>query len=284
MPAMIEVEGLLKRFGQTAAVNDVSFDVAEGELFGLLGPNGAGKTTTVRMLTGLVRPTSGRASVAGCDVVHGRQAMLREIGVVFELPALYPRLSVEENLHLARALHGAPRTNVEDAIGRLGLEPYRQRQVRSLSKGWRQRTMVARALVSRPKVLFLDEPTSGLDPNAARLLHDVLRSLRQEGVTMLLTTHDMVEAAQLCDRVGILSQGKLVALDTPADLIAAQQGRRVRIRWWEGGSLREAAVPLDDAGAPELLLRVLSQHQVLQIETTGTLDDVYRRLTSGEEA
>ncbi len=284
MTATIEVRELSKSFGSMQAVKGISFTVAEGEMFGLLGPNGAGKTTTVRMLTGLVRPASGSAKVAGFDVQAERQQMLREIGVVFELPALYPRLSVEENLGFALALRGGRRASLEDAIARLGLEEYRHRPVRLLSKGWRQRTMIARALLSHPQVLFLDEPTSGLDPNAVQHLHDVLRSLRAEGVTMLLTTHDMVEAAELCDRVGILSHGELVALDTPARLIEGQQGREVRITWWEDGSLHEAAVPLADAEAPVLLGRVLGQHRVLQIETTGTLDDVYRRLTGGEEA
>lgn len=284
MTAAIESEELRKRFGQSTAVNCVSFTVAESELFGLLGPNGAGKTTMVRMLTGLVQPTSGRARVAGFDVQRQRQHMLREIGVVFELPALYPRLSVEENLSFALALRGAPRASLEDAIARLGLGSYRSRPVRSLSKGWRQRTMIARALLGHPKVLFLDEPTSGLDPSAVQHLHDVLRSLKADGVTVMLTTHDMVEAAELCDRVGILSRGDLVALDTPARLIEAQQGREVRITWWEDGGLRVAAVPLAQPSASLLLGRAFAQHKVLQVETTGTLDDVYRRLTGGQEA
>lgn len=284
MTPMIEVQGLSKQFGSARAVAGISFAVSEGEVFGLLGPNGAGKTTTMRMLTGLLRPTSGTAAVAGFDVERRRREMLSRIGVVFELPALYPRLSVEENLRLALSLRGAPHADLKDAIDRLGLQEYRHRQVRSLSKGWRQRTMLARAMLSHPKVLFLDEPTSGLDPNAVAHLHDVLRTLRAEGVTMFLTTHDMVEAAELCDRVGILSRGELVALDAPAALIERLQGRSVRLTWWEEGSLHQAAVPLSDSSTPAFLQRVLSQHRVLQIETTGTLDEVYRRLTGGQEA
>ncbi len=284
MTPMIEVEALRKRFGRSDAVAGISFSVAQGEVFGLLGPNGAGKTTTVRMLTGLLQPTSGRAAVAGCDVQRQRRAMLSRVGVVFELPALYPRLSVEENLALACALRGAPRQDLDDAVARLGLQDVRRRGVQALSKGWRQRAMIARALLGHPRVLFLDEPTSGLDPNAAAELHDVLRRLKAEGVTLLLTTHDMVEAAELCDRVGILSHGELAALGAPAALVDGLQGRQVRLVWWGDGGLREATVPLADPATPAFVQQVLSQHRVLQMETTGTLDEVYRRLTAEEGA
>ncbi len=282
--SMIEVAGLRKEFGRATAVAGISFAVSEGEVFGLLGPNGAGKTTTVRMLTGLLQPTSGSATVAGCDVRRQRQRMLSSIGVVFELPALYPRLSVEENLRLSGSLRGLSRGDVLAAMERLGLTEQRRRPVRSLSKGWRQRTMIARAMLGQPKVLFLDEPTSGLDPNATAFLHDLLRSLRDEGVTIFLTTHDMVEAAELCDRVGILSRGELVALDAPAALVERLQGRSIRLTWWEAGSLREASIPLADPSTPAFLEEVLAQRRILQIETTGTLDDVYRNVTGGQEA
>ena len=282
--SMIEVAGLRKEFGRATAVAGISFAVSEGEVFGLLGPNGAGKTTTVRMLTGLLQPTSGSATVAGCDVRRQRQRMLSSIGVLFELPALYPRLSVEENLRLSGSLRGLSRGDVLAAMERLGLTEQRRRPVRSLSKGWRQRTMIARAMLGQPKVLFLDEPTSGLDPNATAFLHDLLRSLRDEGVTIFLTTHDMVEAAELCDRVGILSRGELVALDAPAALVERLQGRSIRLTWWEAGSLREASIPLADPSTPAFLEEVLAQRRILQIETTGTLDDVYRNVTGGQEA
>ena len=283
MAAGVEVQGLERRFGDKAAVRGVSFSVAAGEVFGLLGPNGAGKTTTVRMLTGLLLPSAGRASVAGHDIVRERAAMLRAIGVVFELPALYPRLTVRENLALALALRAGARAEVDDVAARLGLTPQLGRPVGTLSKGWRQRAMIARALLGHPQVLFLDEPTSGLDPNAARDLHDALRALRAEGVTMLLTTHDMVEAADLCDRVGILSEGRLVALDTPAALVERLQGRSVRLRWWEEGELREGSLPLRDPGTPAQVGALLAGHRVLDIETTGSLEDVYRSLTGGRE-
>ncbi len=284
MTPMIEAEGLSKRFGGRTAVSGISFTVAEGEVFGLLGPNGAGKTTTVRMLTGLIRPTSGSAAVAGCDVQRRRRAMLAQVGVVFELPALYPRLSVEENLAFARALRGATQRDLEEAVARLGLGDVRRRQARTLSKGWRQRAMIARALLGRPRVLFLDEPTSGLDPNAAAELRDLLRSLRAEGVTLLLTTHDMVEAADLCDRVGILNRGELVALGAPAALVDGLQGRQVRLTFWGEGKLQEATVPLADPSTPGFVQEVLAHHRVLRMETTGTLDEVYRRLTAEGEA
>jgi ABC-2 type transport system ATP-binding protein len=279
----VEAQGLSRRFGTADAVRDLTFSVGEGELFGLLGPNGAGKTTTLKMLTGLLRPTAGSARVAGLDVVRERRRMLAAIGVVFELPALYPRLTVRENLGLAQSLRRAARADLDAAVARLGLVEHLGRPVATLSKGWRQRTMIAKALIGRPRVLFLDEPTSGLDPNAAADLHAVLRELRSEGVTMILTTHDMVEAADLCDRVGIVRAGRLVAMDTPAALVERLQGRSVRLRWWDDGALREANLPLADSSTPSRLSEVLSRHRVLDVETTGSLDDVYRRLTGGKE-
>ncbi len=284
MMGMIDAAHLAKRIGPDALVQDLSFSVAAGEVFGLLGANGAGKTTTVRMLAGLLRPTSGTATIAGHDVVRERRAVVRSAGVVFELPALYPRLTVEENLRMAAALRGLPRLHISAALEQFDLQQYRHRAVRGLSKGWRQRTMLARALLGRPPVLFLDEPTSGLDPHAAAAVYDTLRALRHAGVAILLTTHDMVEAATLCDRVGILDRGTLVALDAPAALIDRLPHRTVRIHWWESGVLRQGEARLGDPGTMEFIQQIVAQHRVLQIETTGTLDDVYRRFTRRQEA
>ncbi len=280
---MIDVKHLSKTLGTTTIVNDLSFSVAQREVFGLLGPNGAGKTTTVRMLTGLLRPTSGTVTIAGYDIVQQRRQAVQTIGVVFELPALYPQLTVEENLHFAAAIRGGERAHVLHIIEQFGLQAYRRHEVRTLSKGWRQRTMLARALLASPRVLFLDEPTSGLDPHAAATLHQTLGAVRDAGVTILMTTHDMVEAATLCHRVGILNRGVLVALDVPSALVDRLPNRMVRVTWWESGQLRRASVSLSDPNTPAFLHNVLAHHRVLEMETTGTLDEVYRQLTTGQE-
>ena len=204
----LAVENLTKRFGERTAFADVSFTVEYGEVFGFLGPNGAGKTTTVRTLGALIAPTSGAASVAGLPLVPANDVAIRSrIAVMPESPGLYLRLSVAENLAYFAGLYELSdrRARIDRALKAVGLEQRAGDLCRSLSKGLRQRVGLARALLSDPKVLFLDEPTSGLDPVASREVHDLIDTLRRQGVTIFLTTHRLAEAEHLCDRVGILS-------------------------------------------------------------------------------
>lgn len=279
---MIEVDQVSKAYANRRVVDQVSFTVSPGEIFGLLGPNGAGKTTTMGCLTGLLRPDSGRIRVAGYDVVRQRSQMVQRIGVAFELPALYPRLTVEENLRFLGALHGAGVDEVTTVMTRWGLTERRRQSVHALSKGWKQRTMLARAFLGRPRVVFLDEPTSGLDPNAVAEIHQILRSHQSEGMTLVLTTHDMTEAAQLCDRVGIMAQGHLLAIDPPAVLVGRLQDQTVQVTWWNQGTLCTQALPLADPSTPDTLSRLLRDGTVVEIHSTGSLNTVYRRLTGGD--
>ena len=214
----IEVEHLAKHYGEVRAVDDISFTAREGEIFGLLGHNGAGKTTTIRMLTGRARPTSGSARVAGHDVVHERERMKPLINLVFEDQNLYLRLSGRENLQLFAELYGVPRARVDELLEAVGLVEAAKRKVKTYSSGMKQRLLVARALVNRPRVLFLDEPTRGLDPTSAREVRDMVREQARTGTTVFLTTHYMEEADELCDRVAFLASGRIVALDTPREL------------------------------------------------------------------
>jgi ABC-2 type transport system ATP-binding protein len=216
----IQVESLLRDFNGLRALDGISFSVEIGEIFGFLGPNGAGKTTTIRILTGQLRPTSGRAWVMGCDVVTERAALKPQIGVVFEHQNLYQRLSARDNLNFTANLYGVPRTRVDEALEQVGLRERANDNLKKYSNGMKQRLMVARALLHRPQVLFLDEPTLGLDPNVAREIRAIITSLAKQGITVFLTTHYMEEADQLCDRVAILDHGKVVALDTPKILKA----------------------------------------------------------------
>ena len=203
-PALV-VSHLTKRFGDRSAFEDVSFEVARGEVFGFLGPNGAGKTTTVRTLGTLIAPTSGSAVVAGIPLSAATGAEIRQlISVMPENPGLYVRLTVQENLELFAGLYSLPSPAARDLCGRL-------------SKGLRQRVGLARALLSDPVVMFLDEPTSGLDPVASRDVHDLIASLRERGVTVFLTTHRLEEAERLCDRVAILNT-RLLAVGPPEQL------------------------------------------------------------------
>jgi ABC-2 type transport system ATP-binding protein len=219
----IQVEGLTKRFDDFTAVDDVSFVVRTGELFGLLGPNGAGKTTTINMLSTLLEPTSGRARVAGHDVLGSKDDVRRSIGVVFQEQALDSKLTGRENLTFHAMMYGLGREDRErriaDVLGLVELEEKSGVLVENYSGGMKRRLEIARGLIHRPQVLFLDEPTLGLDAQTRRHIWDYIKKLNTEhSVTIILTTHYMEEADFLCERVAIMDKGRFVALDTPERL------------------------------------------------------------------
>ena len=223
----IAVNGLTKYYGDLLAVDHVNFDVRKGEIFGFLGPNGAGKTTTVRILTGVIQADAGTALIKGFRA--GSLKAKQIAGVVPEMANAYLDLSGWDNLMLMAELYGVPSTEAKDRSERLlqplGLLERKDSLVRTYSKGMKQRLILCMALVSDPEVLFLDEPTSGLDVQSARLIKDLLRSLNAGGKTIFLTTHDMDEANQFCDRVAIINEGKMVAIDAPERLRMATSGR-----------------------------------------------------------
>ena len=222
MSVSIDVQGLTRRFGALTAVDRVSFQVEEGELFGFLGPNGAGKTTTVRMLTGVLEPTEGTALVQGHDIRTEALLSRAHLATVPEEANVYLDLSVWRNVMLMAELHGVPRQERVREGGRLldalGLGDRRKHKARTLSKGLRQRLMLCAALVTRPETLFLDEPTSGLDVQSTRLIRQIVRDLNRDGLTVFLTTHNMDEAEAMCSRIAIIHQGRLAAIDTPGRL------------------------------------------------------------------
>jgi ABC-2 type transport system ATP-binding protein len=222
--AAIEIDHLVKRFphGDQNAVDDISLRVRSGETFGLLGPNGAGKSTTIGILTTLVRPSSGRATICGIDVVADPIGAKQRIAVVPQRNNLDRTLRVREILTFHAAYHGVARA-VRDAradqlLEEFGLSARRNQKLSWISGGMEQRLMVARALMNEPQVLFLDEPTNNLDPQSRRFLWERIGALQEKGVTIVLTTHDMEEADQLCERIAIMDQGRILALDTPARL------------------------------------------------------------------
>ncbi len=231
--SVIEVLDLVKRFGETVAVDGIRFDVAEGEIFGFLGPNGAGKSTTVKILSTLIEPTSGTARVAGHDVVREAQAVRRSLGLLFQDPAVDDRLTARENLRLHAVIYGVPRpqraARIEEALTWVDLVPQGNDLVRTFSGGMRRRLELTRALLHRPRILFLDEPTTGLDPQTRRALWEKLLALRRtEGTTILMTTH-YLEEAENCDRLAIIDHGRLVAEGTPDALRAGAGEERIAI-------------------------------------------------------
>jgi ABC-2 type transport system ATP-binding protein len=230
--ATISVENIVKRYGDFEAVAGITFDVAEGEIFGLLGPNGAGKSTLIRMMTTLTHSTAGRAIIAGHDVAREPDAVRRTIGVIPQALTSDIDLTVEENLSIYAKLYEVPRAererNIEDLLKAVDLLKWRDAQTKTLSGGMRRRLEIARGLVHNPRIFFLDEPTTGLDPVSRVAVWEMLNHLKTtRQLTMLITTHYMDEADRLCDRIAIVDHGKLVALDTPMALKASVPGSNV---------------------------------------------------------
>jgi len=220
----VHTDHLTKAFGALTAVDGVTFDIARGEVFGILGPNGSGKTTTIRILCGLIEPTSGSATVAGFDVRTQSEEIRRNIGYMSQRFGMYDDLTVAENLDFYSSLYGLSgeekRKRIADLFDELGLGPRSKQLVATLSGGWRQRVSLACAIAHHPMILFLDEPTSGVDPAARRRFWEIIRGLADGGTTIVVTTHYMDEAAR-CERIAFLSRGHLIALGT-ADEITRQ--------------------------------------------------------------
>lgn len=225
MSTLIVASHLTRKFGSFTAVDDLCFELPAGQVIGYLGPNGSGKTTTIRMLLGLLRPTSGTASVLGYNCAVDSERVRAISGYMSQKFALYQELTGRENLAFYAGVYGiTDRASVEHTLALLGLEAIAGVKVQDLSAGWKQRLALATAIVHRPRLLFLDEPTSGVDPVARRNFWDLIYTLADQGISVLVTTHYMDEA-EYCSRVGIMRTGRLLALDTPANLKAALPGR-----------------------------------------------------------
>ncbi len=279
-PAII-AEELTYRYGDLLAVDHISFTVERGEILGFLGPNGAGKSTTVKMLTGQLRPVSGRALLLGIDVARHPKQVQARIGVCFEQPNLYEELSGVENLQLFAHLFGVRDVDIQGLLRRVGLDGRGTDLVGHYSKGMKQRLMIARALVNRPDILFLDEPTEGLDPTSAEAIQRVIVEEQQRGATIFLTTHDMYEADRLCHRVAFINSGKIVALDTPHNLKQQYGKRMVRAELvGPDGTLHTREIVLDRPETPTELADLLAHEHVVTLHSEeATLEDIFIRLT-----
>jgi ABC-2 type transport system ATP-binding protein len=252
----IVMQDLSKTFGKVQAVDRLNLTIEQGEVFGMLGPNGAGKTTTVRMLSALIEPTGGTATVAGYSVREQAQQVRSRVGILTESPGLYDQLSAERNLSFFAQMYDVVDipAKVEQYLRLLGLWDRRHEAVGGFSKGMRQKLAIARALLHEPEILFLDEPTAGLDPAASRLIREFIQELREDGRTIVLCTHNLDEADRLCDRIAVL-RGHLLALDTPTALRRKLYGRSVVFH------LRETAPAYVD-----LLKGVDFVHEVQSVE------------------
>jgi ABC-2 type transport system ATP-binding protein len=282
--SVIQAHDLTRRFGDIVAVDRLSLEVEQGEVFGFLGHNGAGKTTTVRLLNGILAPNGGTARVLGFDPLENGPDLRRRTGILTETPSLDERLTGRENLEIYADLYGVPIAEVAGRVEYLleafELEHRADEKAGGYSKGMKQRLALARALLHKPELLFLDEPTAGLDPIAAHRVHDMITRLSQEeGRTVFLCTHNLVEAQKLCDRVAVLEHGRLVALGTPAEL-ARQWGHSQRL----GLEVAPEGLPaaMDVLKAIQGTADVVQEGQTLSVTGIGreTIPDLVARLVA----
>ena len=277
----ISVKDLRYSYGDIMAVDGISFDVAEGEVIGFLGPNGAGKSTVVKMLTGQLTPQAGTATLLGMDIVKARKQVQQEIGISFEFTNLYEQMSAVENLDLFAKLYKVGNFDAMSLLEKVGLGGREKEHVAQYSKGMKQRLMMARAMVSDPKMLFLDEPTDGLDPVSTETIHALIRGATQRGTTVFLTTHDMVEADKLSNRVAFLNQGKIVALDTPARLKQRFGLRALKVEVeLPNGDTAERGVTLDEDQTAQEVFELFKNERILTIHSEeATLEDIFFDIT-----
>ncbi len=277
----IVAEHLRYQYGQIVAVDDISFSVAEGEVLGFLGPNGAGKSTTVKLLTGQITPMSGTATLLGQDITRSTGKVQAQIGVCFELNNLYERMTAEENLVLFAGLYGVKGFDPAPLLDRVGLGDRKKDRVDRYSKGMKQRLMVARALVNKPRILFLDEPTDGLDPVSAESIRNLILEERAKGTTVFLTTHDMLEADKLSDRVAFINQGSIEVLDTPHALKQKYGRRALKVEVETGdGRLETREVVMDGAATSDEMQRLFATERVVTVHSEeATLEDIFIQVT-----
>lgn len=277
----IIAENLTYYYGDLIAVNHINFKVARGEILGFLGPNGAGKTTTINILTGQMKPKSGRAILLDMDVAEDVKKIKGDIGVCFETTNLYEQMTAIENLNLFARLFGIKSFDANTLLNRVGLEGRGRDRVETYSKGMKQRLMIARSIVNQPQILFLDEPTAGLDPTSSKAIHNIITQEKNRGATVFLTTHDMVEADKLSNRVAFMNQGRIVALDTPLNLKRQYGKRALRAKViTPGGKFEDREIALDTTNTPDNVKELLSNEKVITIHSReATLEDIFIKIT-----
>lgn len=276
---MIKVQNLSFSYTKQPFIEDMSFDVKSGEIFGFLGPSGAGKSTLQKILTGLLKNYHGSVVIDGCEAKHHDNGFYENIGVDFEFPSLYENLTARENLRFFGSLYKKQQP-ADPLLDSVGLLPDGDKKVSDFSKGMKARLNFVKALLHDPALLFLDEPTSGLDPSNARVMKDIILRKKAEGKTILLTTHNMYDAAELCDRVAFIVDGGLRALDTPHHLIMSRGAAELRYTYKNSGMEVQATVPLSSTGEDATLQRLLRENALLSIHSSEpTLNDVFVELT-----
>ena len=277
---MIQVNHLSFSYTQNPFIQDISFSVTQGEIFGFLGPSGAGKSTLQKILLGMLPQYQGSAIVNGTECKKHGSDFYESIGVDFEYSTLYEKLSAIENLRFFSSLYQKQARSIPELLSMVGLENDGDKRVSEYSKGMKSRLNFVKALAHDPKLLFLDEPTSGLDPTNSRLMKDMILAEKRKGKTILLTTHNMQDAAELCDRVAFIVGGRIYALDSPHNLIMAKGAAGVTYTWLDRDKEQIASCPLDRLSEDQLLHRLIAENRLLSIHSSEpTLNDIFMDIT-----
>ncbi|KAF1080725.1 MAG: Efflux ABC transporter, ATP-binding protein [Candidatus Rifleibacterium amylolyticum] len=276
----IEVEGLAKSYGQTEVVKGISFSVRHGEIFGFLGPNGAGKTTSIRMMIGEVPFSNGKISILGHSIPSQTHQTRTRVGVVPDYQNLYDRITIRQNLEFFSALNNVSSSRVDEVLAEVFLTEHQYKACKDLSRGLRQRALIARGLLHKPALFFLDEPTSALDPHSARLIRELVLKLKSNGTTVFLTTHYMEEADQLCDRLAIMNAGEIVACDSPENLKKNFGRKSVRVEYLEHEMKQMTEYSLETTDDTGIVADLLRAGRILKIHSQeATLEEVFMKVT-----
>ncbi|MBL6706018.1 MAG: ABC transporter ATP-binding protein [Planctomycetaceae bacterium] len=276
----IEIDNLVVRFGRFTAVNDLSLTINERELFGFLGPNGAGKTTTIKVLIGSQRPTSGTIRVAGFQIPAEFDQVKQQFGYVPDTENHIEEFTGRENLELFARLYDMPLSTVDESLARLELSEAADVVVSAYSKGMRRKLLIAREIMHRPKILYFDEPTANLDAHSTELVRELLRDLASQGTTIFLTTHNMEEVEQICDRVAILCRGELVDCDTPTNFVTRHAVRIVKAQFEREGNVIRESLDLDLADQRERLAEIIRHEKCVRVHSQEfDFQDVFLKIT-----
>ena len=276
---MISVKDLYFSYTKKPFIEQVAFEVKSGEIFGFLGPSGAGKSTLQKILTGLITTYTGSVRVNGTEIKQRDNSFYEQIGVDFEFPSLYEKLTGRANLRFFNSLY-QKQGDIDNLLASVGLTADADKKVADYSKGMKSRLNFIKAILHDPDILFLDEPTSGLDPSNARLMKDMILQEKAKGKTIILTTHNMFDATELCDRVAFIVDGKIKALDAPHNLIMSKGATKITYSYAQNGKEEINQIPLSSTGEDELLARLLRNNQLLSIHSSEpTLNDIFVELT-----
>ncbi len=276
---MIRVENMSFSYTNKPFIRDMNFSVSEGEIFGFLGPSGAGKSTLQKILLGLLPGYQGSAIVNGTESKRRKAWFYENVGVVFEFSTLYEKLSARENLLFFASLYQKPVQSINELISFVGLENDADKRVSEYSKGMKSRLNFIKALVHDPQILFLDEPTNGLDPSNSRLMKDMILEEKRKGKTILLTTHNMQDATELCDRVAFIVNGQIFALDSPRNLIMSKGAATVTYTWYDHEE-KIASCPIEHLSKDKTLQRLIAENSLQSIHSSEpTLNDIFLEIT-----